>query len=84
MVKNKIDDLTIRMYKELNLLKRRKLLKNVTFKEYCKWIEYAICPDSILENGYGCKSSDCDKCKINFFAGHKNLFKEEKKGNSVW
>ena len=84
MVKNKVNDLTTRMYKELNILKRRKLLENVTFKEYCKYIEYAICPDSILEEGYGCESDVCNRCKKDFFAKHKSLFKKEKKGNSVW
>lgn len=84
MVKNKIDDLTIRMYKELNLLKRRKLLENVTFREYCKYIEYAICPDSILEEDYCCEYNGCDICKRNFFARHKILFKKEKEGNLIW
>ena len=84
MVRNKIESMTYRMIKIEDKALRIKLLKKITQKEYLENIKFAIWPDALLNEGYGCKFGSCRLCKEKYYKKHNELFKKEKEGNSIW
>ncbi|MDD6769662.1 hypothetical protein [Inconstantimicrobium porci] len=81
----KIRKLSIKAYHTLNKSLKIEILKKLTQNEYLAnnpmWL---ICPDKLLEGGYQCEFGSCRLCKLKFYTEHEELFKKERKGNSIW
>ena len=81
----KIRKLSLKAYHTLNKSLKREILKKITQSEYLKnrtmWL---ICPDKLLEGGYNCEEESCRLCKEKYYKKHNELFKKERKGNSIW
>ena len=81
----KIRKLSLKAYHAISKSLKIEILKKLTQKEYFTnkpmWL---ICPDKLLEGGYQCEEEICSSCKIKFYKEHEELFKKERKGNSIW
>lgn len=84
-MKKKIRKLSLIAYHTTNKSLKIEILKKITQSEYLAnkqmWL---ICPDRLLERGYQCEEENCASCKIKFYKEHEELFKKERKGNSIW